>query len=99
MLFFVSLTTTQHPPPPHAPPGTVGSWEITGPLDVTATGEAVTVTYDYNNASAGSMAAGAPYTLFLSVDDSFWSADSNIFLQSLTVTSTISRCFANKNQI
>ena len=75
-------------------PGDVGAWEVQGLLGFTATQDGtLSVTYDYYNASAGGMTAGPSYGLFLSVEDYFWSNDPNIALQSLTVTSTISRCF------
>lgn len=51
----------------------------------------VSVSYDYRNSSGSGMYAGQLYYLLLSVNDQFWSTDSNIILDSLTVTSTISQ--------
>ena len=81
---------------PSGPSDAVGVWEISGPLTFTATQSGtVVVTYDYSNSSAGGMYAGQNYTLAVSADDYFWSADTSIVLQSLDLTSTISRCIAN----
>ena len=78
---------------PPGSPGAVGVWEISGQLAILATNGTVTVTYDYSNSSAGGMWPGQTYDLSVSADDEFWSADRGIFLSSLNLTSTISRCF------
>jgi len=81
--------------PPGLLPGTPAG-EVGGNIGFTAQQDGtVTLTYDYFNSSAGGIYAGQAYDLLLSVDDLFWADNTNIVLQSLTVTSTLSRCFAD----